>query len=116
MASRQASLTSTFTAGRSRRRVTSFHTCGARFPVYQEHHVHDSDALGGQGRTYDLTIYGIVKFFNLAMHNNPNIIDSLFTPANCILHSTRVGDIVRENRKLFLHKGAWSKFKNYAYA
>ena len=74
------------------------------------------DALGGRGRTYDLTIYGIVKFFNLAMHNNPNIIDSLFTPVNCVLHSTRVGDIVRENRKLFLHKGAWSKFKNYAYA
>ena len=34
---------------------------------------------------YDLTIYGIVKFFSLAMHNNPNIIDSLFTPVNCIL-------------------------------
>ena len=67
--------------------------------------------LGGRGRAYDLTIYGIIKFFNLAMHNNPNIIDSLFTPVNCVLHSTRVGDIVRENRKLFLHKGAWSKFK-----
>ena len=50
------------------------------------------------------------------MQNNPNIIDSLFTPVNCVLHTTRVGDIVRENRKLFLHKGAWSKFKNYAYA
>jgi predicted nucleotidyltransferase len=96
--------------------VLGFGTPKARFQQYQEHHVHDADALGGRGRTYDLTIYGIVKFFNLAMHNNPNIIDSLFTPVNCILHSTRVGDIVRENRKLFLHKGAWSKFKNYAYA
>jgi uncharacterized protein len=96
--------------------VLGFGTPKARFQQYQEHHVHDGDALAGRGRTYDLTIYGIVKFFNLAMHNNPNIIDSLFTPVNCILHSTRVGDIVRENRKLFLHKGAWSKFKNYAYA
>jgi predicted nucleotidyltransferase len=87
-----------------------------RFQQYQDHHVHDGDALGGRGRTYDLTIYGIVKFFNLAMQNNPNIIDSLFTPVNCVLHSTRVGDLVRENRKLFLHKGVWSKFKNYAYA
>jgi predicted nucleotidyltransferase len=96
--------------------VPGFGTAKPRFQQYQEHHVHDGDALGGCGRDYDLTIYGIVKFFNLAMHNNPNIIDSLFTPVNCVLHSTRVGDIVRENRKLFLHKGAWSKFKNYAYA
>ena len=49
------------------------------------------------------------------MENNPNIIDSLFTPATCVLHSTRVGNLVRENRKLFLHKGAWPKFKGYAY-
>jgi predicted nucleotidyltransferase len=96
--------------------VLGFGTPKDRFQQYQEHHVHDGDALGGRGRTYDLTIYGIVKFFSLAMSNNPNIIDSLFTPANCILHSTRVGDMVRENRRLFLHKGAWSKFKNYAYA
>ena len=50
------------------------------------------------GEAYDLTIYGIVKFFNLAMENNPNVIDSLFTPVNCVLHSTRVGNLVRENR------------------
>jgi uncharacterized protein len=96
--------------------IPGFGTPRPQFQQYQEHHVEDHDALGGRGRTYDLTIYGIVKFFNLAMQNNPNIIDSLFTPVNCVLHSTRVGDMVRENRKLFLHKGAWSKFKNYAYS
>jgi uncharacterized protein len=96
--------------------IAGFGTPRPQFQQYQEHHVEDHDALGGRGRTYDLTIYGIVKFFNLAMQNNPNIIDSLFTPVNCVLHSTRVGDMVRENRKLFLHKGAWSKFKNYAYS
>jgi uncharacterized protein len=96
--------------------VPGFGTPRPRFEQYEEHHVQDSDALGGCGRTYDLTIYGIVKFFNLAMENNPNIIDSLFTPVNCILHSTRVGNVVREHRKLFLHKGAWPKFKGYAYS
>jgi hypothetical protein len=92
--------------------VPGFGTPKPQFQQYQEHHVHDPDALGGRGRTYDLTIYGIVKFFNLAMQNNPNIIDSLFTPVNCVLHSTRVGDLVRENRNLFLHKGAWLRFKH----
>jgi uncharacterized protein len=96
--------------------ILGFGTPRPRFEQYQEQHVHDHDALGGSGRRYDLTIYGIVKFFRLAMQNNPNIIDCLFTPVSCVLHSTKVGDLVRENRKLFLHKGAWSKFKNYAYA
>ena len=87
-----------------------------RFEVYQEHHLHDADALGGKGRLYDLTIFGIVKFFALAMDNNPNVIDSLFTTTECVLHATRVGNLVREHRRLFLHKGAWAKFKGYAYS
>ncbi|WP_165225569.1 nucleotidyltransferase domain-containing protein [Aquisphaera insulae] len=96
--------------------VEGFGTPGPRFEQFQQHHIRDDDALGGRGRVYDVTIYGIVKFFNLAMENNPNILDSLFTPVNCVLHSTRVGNLVRENRRIFLHRGAWPKFKGYAYS
>lgn len=96
--------------------ILGFGKQAKRFEVYQEHHVEDRDALAGHGRTYDLTLFGIVKFFALAMENNPNIIDSLFTPSTCILHCTKVGNLVRENRRLFLHKGAWPKFKGYAYS
>lgn len=96
--------------------ILGFGTPMKRFEQYQEHHVADRDALAGRGRMYDLTIFGIVKFFALAMENNPNVIDSLFTPTTCVLHSTRVGNLVRENRRLFLHKGAWPKFKGYAYS
>ncbi len=96
--------------------IPGFGTPAPRFQQFQQHHVHDPDAQAGHGRTYDLTIYGVVKFFALAMENNPNVIDSLFTPVNCVLHSTRVGDLVRENRRIFLHRGSWSKFKNYAYS
>src|SRR5262249_39952567 len=39
-----------------------------------------------------------------------------FTPATCVLHSTRIGNLVRENRGVFLHRGAWPKFKGYAYS
>lgn len=83
-----------------------------RFEVWQEHHIVDKEAK----KEYDFAIYSIVKFFNLCMECNPNMIDSLFTPVRCILHSTSVGNMVRENRKLFLHKGAWYKFKNYAFS
>ena len=50
------------------------------------------------------------------MENNPNMIDSLFVPRRCILHSTQVGEHIRESRKEFLHKGSWHKFKGYAYS
>lgn len=96
--------------------ILGFGRQARRFEQFQEHHVRDPDALAGHGRTYDLTVFGVVKFFTLAMENNPNVIDSLFTPATCVLHSTRVGNLVRENRRLFLHRGAWPKFKGYAYS
>jgi predicted nucleotidyltransferase len=87
-----------------------------RFENFQQHHVHDPDALGGRGRSYDLTIFSIVKYFALAMENNPNMVDGLFAPQSCVLHQTRVGGMVRASRRLFLHKGAFHKFKGYAYS
>ncbi len=96
--------------------IIGFGKPSKRFEVYQEHHIQDADALAGKGRSYDLTIFGIVKFFALALENNPNVIDSLFTTTECVLHSTRVGNLVRDNRRRFLHKGAWAKFKGYAYS
>jgi len=87
-----------------------------QFEQWQEHHVNDPDAMAGKGRVYDFQIFNIVKFFSLLMENNPNIVDSLFTPINCVLHCTRIGTLVRDNRRLFLHKGAWHRFKGYAYS
>lgn len=87
-----------------------------RFEQYQEHHLQDKDVLGGHGRTYDISMFSIAKFFHLAMENNPNVLDSLFTPINCVLHSTGVGNMVRDARRSFLHKGSWYKFKGYAYS
>ncbi len=83
-----------------------------RFEQWQEHHITDPDT----GKEYDFQIYNIVKYFQLCMENNPNMIDSLFTPEFCVLHSTRISTMVREKRKLFLHKGHWPKFKGYAYS
>jgi len=83
-----------------------------RFEQYQKHHIEDSEA----GKIYDLTIYNIVKYFQLCMQNNPNMLDSLFAPDACILKITRVGNMVRDARKDFLHKGCWHRFKGYAYS
>lgn len=96
--------------------IDGFGTKAPRFEQWQEHHVQDRDALGGKGREYDFSIFSIVKQFKLAMENNPNMLDALFTPHTCVLHSTKIANMVRERRKIFLHKGAWAKFKGYAYS
>ena len=100
----------------TRGEIPGFGTQINRFAQYQQHHIIDGAAAGGKGQEYDFTIYSIVKYFQLCMENNPNMIDSLFVPRRCILYSTQVGEMVRENRQLFLHKGAWHKFKGYAYS
>jgi uncharacterized protein len=87
-----------------------------RFEQYQQHHIQDEDALSGKGRVWDAQVYSIVKYFDLCMNNNPNMIDSLFTPQTCVLHCTQVGNLVREKRKMFLHKGSWHTFKGYSYS
>jgi len=82
------------------------------FEQYQEHHLIDKD----NNREYDISVYNIVKYFMLCMENNPNMIDSLFVPSRCVLYMTKIANMVRDERKVFLHKGAWHKFKGYAYS
>ncbi|MFA5999437.1 MAG: nucleotidyltransferase domain-containing protein [Candidatus Paceibacterota bacterium] len=79
---------------------------------WQQHHVVNKD----EKRKYDFTMYGIVRCFQLCMENNPNMVDLLFVPPRCILHITRVGEMVRENRHIFLHAGSFQKFKGYAHS
>jgi uncharacterized protein len=81
-----------------------------KFEQYEQHHVIDGR------KEYDLNIYNIIKYFRLCADGNPNMVDSLFVPANCILHITAVGNMIRENRKLFLSKKCWHTFKGYSYA
>lgn len=81
-----------------------------KFYQWMQHHVQAGE------QEYDFTVYSIVRFFRLCADNNPNILDCLFVPRECILHSTRMSELVRENRTLFLHKGLWPKFKGYAYS
>lgn len=96
--------------------IQGFGTQRDRFEQLQQAHIRDESALGGKGCEYDLSIYSIVKYLSLCMECNPNMIDSLFTAQDCVLHITRVGTLVRERRKQFLHKGCWPRFKGYAYS
>lgn len=83
-----------------------------RFEVWQQHGIIEP----GSKKEYDFQVYSIIKYFQLCMDNNPNMIDSLFTPQRCVLHSTNIGNMIRDNRAIFLHKGCWHRFKGYAYS
>ena len=92
--------------------IVGFGSPQNRFEQWQEHHIDDTEA----GKSYDFAVFSIVKYFHLVMKNNQNMIDSLVTPTECVLHATAVGQKVREHRKEFLHRGAWHTFKGYAYS
>lgn len=81
-----------------------------RFEQFQQHHIKKDN------REYDISIYSITKFFQLVMENNPNMIDVLFLPRRCVLHSTQMYEKIRDNRHIFLHKGSWFKFRGYSYS
>lgn len=92
--------------------IKGFGDQGEIFEQWTQHHIKSEDGK----KEYDFAVYNIVKFFQLCMQNNPNMVDCLFTPDNCVIHSDVTGKLVREHRRSFLHKGAWHKFKGYAFA
>lgn len=91
--------------------ILGFGTPEPRFEQWQQHHIVEKD----HRKEYDFNIYNIVKYFQLVMENNPNMVDSIFTDHTCVLKSTEIANHVRDNRKIFLQKRCWHSFKGYAY-
>lgn len=91
--------------------ILGFGTPDNRFEQFQQHHIIEKD----HGKEYDFNIYSIVKYFQLVMENNPNMIDSIYTASDCVIKATEIANHVRDNRKLFLQKRCWHSFKGYAY-
>lgn len=86
------------------------------FEQWQQHGIKDLEHRVGKQDEYDFTIYGIIKYFKLCKDNNPNMVDSLFLPSDCILFATPLAGMVLSNRRIFLHKGSYHKFRGYLHA
>jgi uncharacterized protein len=80
-----------------------------RFEGWQQHAV-----ITPQGDNFDLSVFGIVRFFQLAMDNNPNIVDVINVPACCVRYENEIGVLIRQHRQLFFHKGCYHKFRGYS--
>lgn len=62
----------------------------------------------------DSVIFDLRKFMSLAAECNPNIIEVLFVDDSDVLECTKAGQLLRDNRHLFLSKKARFTFSGYA--
>lgn len=86
----------------------------AMWSEYEQHHIVDPSANAGKGREYDLTIFSLVRYIALCAEGNPNLLDTLFTRHTEVLTCTPIGQMVRDARRMFLHRGCFAKFRGYA--
>jgi predicted nucleotidyltransferase len=91
-------------------RVEGFGTPRKNFEQFQEHGIVDEELR----KEYDVTVHSVIKFMNLAMECNSTFLEALFVPMENILHSTIVGNLLRDSRHLFLSKLAFHKLSGYA--
>lgn len=62
----------------------------------------------------DIRYYSLRNYCDLAANANPNMLDSLFLPDDCILSSTPCWQMLIEKRSLFLSKLAANSYCEYA--
>lgn len=89
--------------------IPGFGTQPPKFESWLQHHVDYKD------KQYDMEVYSIIKYFELLRLGNPNIIDTLFVPENCVIHITQAGIHMRKHRRKFLSKASISKFLGFAW-
>jgi predicted nucleotidyltransferase len=83
-----------------------------KFEQWQQHHCIDNSTQ----KEYDFSVFNVVRYFKLCMDGNPNVLDSLFAPRRCIAVITPMAEHIRHNRKIFLSKKCYSKFKGYGFS
>lgn len=64
--------------------------------------------------TNDIVIYEVKRYLELLGTNNPNILELLNTPEDCILYKDPIFDIVLENKDVFISKACANSFGGYA--
>jgi hypothetical protein len=91
--------------------IQGYDPIGPTFNCWTNNHVEDKSAR----KKYDFRVFNVTKYFHLMEKNNPDVLDSLFVPRECIIHTTQAWEIIRENRREFLHKGVVKRMRSYAF-
>lgn len=87
-----------------------------KFEQYEERtNPSDSDKKNTKADS-DLTIYSLQKYIKLLADNNPNILETVYAPEDCIVYCDDLGRDLLKSRGLFISKRAYYKFMGYAVA
>lgn len=92
--------------------IPGFGPSPQNFEVFQQHHI----KIENEEKEYDIQVYSIVRMFHLCADGNPNMVDALFVPDRCVLLQSNIARLMRDRRRMFLHKGCYHRYKGYAYA
>lgn len=65
---------------------------------------------------YDSVFYELTKAVRLLLQGNPNIVGMLWTQKRHVLYCSEVGNLLRENRHIFVGKHIYNSFAGYAHA
>jgi predicted nucleotidyltransferase len=65
-------------------------------------------------KTSDIVYYELKRFLNLVKTNNPNILELLNAPEDCIIHKYPLYDMILEYRDIFITKKCRWTFAGYA--
>ncbi len=69
-----------------------------------------------KGDAEEGTIWNLTRFFFLCSQCNPNVLETLYVPAECVLRATKLGSWARDNRHIFLSRELIPRFKGYAFS
>ena len=62
----------------------------------------------------DIALYEIKKFVNLALENNPNIMDLIYADKEAVIYANKKGKKLLKNKDIFLSKKTKYTFSGYA--
>lgn len=64
----------------------------------------------------DIVYYSLRRFLELLTKSNPNAIELLYTPEDCVLLDSEFMKCIREERSSFISKKAFDTFVGYAHS
>lgn len=80
------------------------------------HHVEQVERKKTKVKDEEETLFEFRKFMHLASQANPNILELLFVPDDCVVEIDAEGKILRRHRHLFLSKKVLYTFTGYAHS
>jgi predicted nucleotidyltransferase len=67
------------------------------------------------GVEWDSVIYELTKFVRLLLKSNPNVLNLLWLPDNLYVIKEATGQLLIDNREIFISKKVYHSFTGYAY-